>query len=64
MIMPFLNGSYRYVEHVGASRAIELTVQLSPEQLCRLFDWLAAQSGDVPRSSILGGEARGGPVRF
>ena len=57
------NGQLRRVAEdilCDGPRAIELAVLLTPVELVRLADVVNAHAAMIP----IGGEARGGPVRF
>lgn len=59
----FRNGQRRRVADdilCDGCRAIELAVLLTPDELARLADVVNAHADRM----VIGGEARGGPVRF
>lgn len=59
----FRNGQLRRVADnilCDGCRAIELAVLLTPDELARLADVVNAHADRL----VIGGEARGGPVRF
>lgn len=62
----FRNGNLRMVAEdilCDGPRAIELAVLLTPAELLRLSQVVNAHAGEQA-ARLIGGEARGGPVRF